>query len=319
MFTVKILITGGAGFIGSHFAVKMLEEQQEVAIIDNLHSYYSPERKKQHLEVIKQSGNFNFYQADLLNREETIGIIKRISPDAVVHLAALPGVAYSILRPLEYIDYDVKATVNVLEGAGQAGVKQIIFASSSSVYGSMRNIPFKEEMATGKPISPYAASKYAAESFCHVYGHLYGMEMKILRFFTVFGPWGRPDMAIANFIKKLKSSEEITVFGQGGSRDYTYVSDIVNGMSLALHKLQGSSIINIGSGRPISMEQLLSELKKYFPGMKVRHEGERAGEVERTWAELSLARELLGYEPKVDFSKGIEETVAWANQYEKIL
>ena len=316
---MKILITGGAGFIGSHFAVKMLREQHEVAIIDNLHPYYSVERKKQHLEVIKEAGDYQFYQIDLLDRDETINIIKKISPEAIVHLAALPGVAYSILRPLEYIDYDVKATVNILEGAGKAGVKQVIFASSSSVYGMMKNIPFKEEMASGKPISPYAASKYAAESFCHVYGHLYGMNVKILRFFTVYGPWGRPDMAIANFIKKLKVGEEITIFGEGGSRDYTYVADIVNGMGLTLNNLNQSAIINIGSGRPISMDQLLDELKNYYPDMKIRREGNRAGDVDRTWADISLARELLGYEPEVDFRKGIAETVAWAEQYEDFL
>jgi UDP-glucuronate 4-epimerase len=319
VFTLKILITGGAGFIGSHFAVKMLQEQHEVVVLDNLHPYYPPERKRQHLAEIKKIGEFLFYQNNLLDREETISIIKKVSPDAIVHLAALPGVAYSILRPLEYIDYDVKATVNVLDGAAQAGVKQFIFASSSSVYGNMNNIPFKEDMAAGKPISPYAASKYAAESFCHVYGHLYGLDIKILRFFTVYGPWGRPDMAIAHFIKKLKNGEEITIFGQGGSRDYTYVSDIVNGISLTLTKLEGSSIMNIGSGRPVSMEQLLAELKKYYPDMRVKHEGERAGDVDRTWADISLARDLLGYEPKIDFSKGIEETVRWAEQYEKFL
>nr|WP_251009615.1 NAD-dependent epimerase/dehydratase family protein [Bacillus sp. ISL-39] len=316
---VRILITGGAGFIGSHFAVKMLKEHHEVAIIDNMHPYYSVERKKQHLDVIKKAGDFQFYQADLLDREKTIDIIKRISPEAIVHLAALPGVAYSILRPLEYIDYDVKATVNVLEGAGKAGVKQVIFASSSSVYGTMRNIPFKEEMAAGKPISPYAASKYAAESFCHVYGHLYGLDVKILRFFTVYGPWGRPDMAIANFIKKLKNSEEITIFGQGGSRDYTYVGDIVNGISLALENLEQSAIINIGSGRPVSMDQLLDELRIYYPDMKIRREENRAGDVDRTWADTTLARELLGYQPEVDFRKGIAETVEWAEQYEDYL
>lgn len=316
---LKILITGGAGFIGSHFAVKMLKEQHEIAIIDNLHPYYSVDRKKQHLEVIKEAGDFQFYQTNLLDRDETINIIKEISPEAIVHLAALPGVAYSILRPLEYIDYDVKATVNVLEGAGMAGVKQVIFASSSSVYGMMKNVPFREEMAAGKPISPYAASKYAAESFCHVYGHLYGMNVKILRFFTVYGPWGRPDMAIANFIKKLKNNEEITIFGQGGSRDYTYVGDIVNGMGLALKNLKQSAIINIGSGRPISMDQLLDELRVYYPDMKIRTEKNRAGDVDRTWADISLARELLGYEPEVGFSKGIAKTVAWAEQHEDFL
>ncbi|WP_079509973.1 SDR family NAD(P)-dependent oxidoreductase [Mesobacillus jeotgali] len=316
---MKILITGGAGFIGSHFAVKMLKEQHEVAIIDNLHPYYSVDRKQQHLENIKRTGDFQFCQTNLLDRNETTEIIKKISPEAIVHLAALPGVAYSILRPLEYIDYDVKATVNVLEGAGISGVRQVIFASSSSVYGMMNNIPFKEEMATGKPISPYAASKYAAESFCHVYGHLYNIDVKILRFFTVYGPWGRPDMAIANFIKKLENGEEITIFGKGGSRDYTYVGDIVNGISLALQNLQQSAIINIGSGQPVSMTQLLGELKVYYPDMKIKREEDRAGDVDRTWADISLAKKLLGYEPEMEFSKGIAETVAWAKNNEKFL
>jgi len=316
---VKILITGGAGFIGSHFAVKMLKEQHEVAIIDNLHPYYSVERKKQHLHIIKEAGEYPFYRNDLLNRDETISLIKKVSPDVIVHLAALPGVAYSILRPLEYIDYDVKATVNVLEGAGQAGVKQVLFASSSSVYGMMKNKPFKEEMACGKPLSPYAASKYAAESFCHVYGRLYGMDVTILRFFTVYGPWGRPDMAIANFLKKAKNKEAITIFGEGGTRDYTYVGDIVNGMALALQKLQQSAILNIGSGRPISMNQLLDELKLYYPDLKIQRENHRAGDVDNTWADISLARELLGYEPETDFKQGIAKTVAWAERYADFL
>ncbi|HAQ06816.1 MAG TPA: UDP-glucose 4-epimerase [Bacillus bacterium] len=316
---MKILITGGAGFIGSHLAIKMLQKQHQVVIVDNLHPYYSPERKLQHLREIKVFGDYEFFQTDLLNRLDSHDVIKSTSPDAIIHLAALPGVAYSIIHPLEYIDYDVKATVNVLEGAGEAGVKQVIFASSSSVYGSMNNIPFKEKMAVGKPISPYAASKYAAESFCHVYGQLYGMDMKILRFFTVYGPWGRPDMAIASFIKKLMKGEEITIFGQGGSRDYTYISDIVKGIDLALSNLQGNAILNIGSGRPISMEELLGELIRYFPEMKVRHEGDRAGDVERTWADISQAKEIMGYEPEVNFSKGIEETVRWAEKNENYL
>lgn len=316
---MKIMITGGAGFIGSHFAKKMLEDQHEVSIIDNFHPYYSPERKRKHLELIREAGAFTFHETDLLDRNKTIEVIKSVSPEAVVHLAALPGVGYSILHPLEYIDYDIKATVNVLEGAGQSGASQVVFASSSSVYGNMRNEAFKEEMAQGKPISPYAASKYAAESFCHVYEHLYGMQMKILRFFTVYGPWGRPDMAIAKFIRQLQAGEEIAVFGKGGSRDYTYISDVVEGIRKSIFNLQKSAILNIGSGRPIEMEQLLFELKRFFPEMKVRHEGERTGDVNRTWADITRARELIGYEPQVNFSRGIEETVQWAGKYEKFL
>lgn len=314
---MKVLITGGAGFIGGHLALNMLQEKHEVAIIDNLHPYYSPKRKQQHLNEISNYGDYQFLPVDLLDRQQTIEAIKRISPEAIVHLAALPGVAYSILKPLEYIDYDIKATVNVLEGAGQVGVSQVVFASSSSVYGNMKNIPFTEEMATGKPISPYAASKYAAESFCHVYSQLYGFDMKILRFFTVYGPWGRPDMAIAKFIMQLSRGEEITVFGSGGSRDYTYVSDIVDGIRLTLTNLAGNAIMNIGSGRPIPMERLLAELQQYYPQMNVRHAGERTGDVERTWADISRAKELIGYEPRVSFSSGIAESIKWAEKHDR--
>ncbi|MBT2688150.1 SDR family NAD(P)-dependent oxidoreductase [Bacillus sp. ISL-47] len=315
---MKVLITGGAGFIGSHLARFLIEKNDEVYIIDSLHSYYSQERKREHIKEIKNAGFFYFYEMDLLDREKTISTIKEIAPDTIIHLAALPGVSYSIAQPNEYVDYDIKATINVLEAAGQAGVKKVIFASSSSVYGNSEG-PCKEEMAAGKVISPYAASKYAAESFCHVYEHLYGYKMIILRFFTVYGPWGRPDMAITGFIKKLLNAEAVTVFGEGSARDYTYIDDIVNGINLSIEKLQSSEIINLGSGNPISMEELLAELKGHFSDMKVKREGSRKGDVDKTWADIGKAEQLLGYKPEVSFSDGISETVKWAKKNESIL
>jgi len=315
---LKIIITGGAGFIGSHLARRLILEGHEVHIIDCLHPYYSQERKKLHLENIKKVGTFNFYNKDLLNQEETISLIKRISPTIVVHLAALPGVAYSIENPMEYVDYDIKATINVLEGAGQAGVSKVVFASSSSVYGDEEG-PFREDMASGKVISPYAAAKYSAESFCHVYQHLYGLQINILRFFTVYGPWGRPDKAIALFIKKLLKEEEIHIFGSDSARDYTYIDDIVEGIYLTMMNCTTSEILNIGSGRPISMETVVSELKTYFPNISITREASRKGDVHKTWADISKAREILGYRPKIDFQKGLKETVKWAKEYELFL
>ncbi|USK61626.1 SDR family NAD(P)-dependent oxidoreductase [Peribacillus asahii] len=315
---MKVIVTGGAGFIGSHLAKKLIQEDHEVYVIDCLHPYYSIERKKKQLEHIASFGSFHFIQKDLLEREEIEAIFQQISPDAVVHLAALPGVAYSIEQPLTYVDYDIKATINVLEASGKAGVSKVVFASSSSVYGNQPG-PFTEEMANGNVISPYAASKFSAESFCRVYEYLYGFQVNILRFFTVYGPWGRPDMAIGSFIKKLLRNEEITVFGEGRERDFTYVDDIINGIYLSLMNLSNSEVINLGSGRPILMEDLLHELKFHFPNMKIKKEISRIGDVVKTWADIGKAQRLLGYEPKVDFHQGIAETVKWARGNEGIL
>ncbi|MFB5283917.1 SDR family NAD(P)-dependent oxidoreductase [Peribacillus sp. Hz7] len=315
---MKIIVTGGAGFIGSHLAKRLIRENHEVYVIDCLHPYYSIERKKKQLEHIESFGSFHFIQKDLLDKEEMEAIFKQISPYAVVHLAALPGVAYSIEQPLTYVDYDIKATINVLEASGKAGVSKVVFASSSSVYGNQSG-PFTEEMANGNVISPYAASKFSAESFCRVYEYLYGFQVNILRFFTVYGPWGRPDMAIGSFIKKLLRGEEITVFGEGRARDFTYVDDIINGIYLSLTHLSNSEVMNLGSGRPILMEDLLHELKFHFPNMKMKKEISRIGDVVKTWADIGKAQRLLGYEPKVDFHQGIAATVKWARENESIL
>ncbi|WP_144553183.1 NAD-dependent epimerase/dehydratase family protein [Peribacillus simplex] len=315
---MKIIVTGGAGFIGSHLVKRLIQENHDVYVIDCLHPYYSPQRKKKQLENVASFGSFHFFQKDLLDREEMVTIFKQISPHVVVHLAALPGVAYSIEEPLKYVDYDIKATINVLEASGKAGVSKIVFASSSSVYGNQSG-PFKEEMANGKVISPYAASKYSAESYCHVYEYLYGFQVNILRFFTVYGPWGRPDMAIGSFIKKLMNGEEITLFGDGRARDFTYIDDIVNGIYLSINQLMKSEVINIGSGRPILMDTLLAELKRHFPDMKINKEASRVGDVVNTWADIGKAKRLLGFEPKVDFIKGLSETVKWAKENETIL
>jgi UDP-glucuronate 4-epimerase len=315
---LKIIITGGAGFIGSHLTRKLMSENHEVYVIDCLHPYYSLERKKKQLQTIGSLTSGQFTTLDLLNKNETISYFQSISPDAVIHLAALPGVAYSIEKPLEYVDYDIKATINVLEACGQSNARQIIFASSSSVYGNQEG-PLKEEMANGNVISPYAASKYSAESFCHVYRHLYGFETKILRFFTVYGPWVRPDMAIGIFLKKLLNKQAITLYGEDRVRDFTYIDDITDGIYLALTQLHSSEMINIGSGNPISMLSLLNELKQYFPEMEILKDDSRAGDVVQTWADIHRAENLLGYSPKVDFGKGLAETVKWAKENEVFL
>jgi UDP-glucuronate 4-epimerase len=317
VFCLKILITGGAGFIGSHLAKKLLHLGHDLIIIDNFDPYYSPIRKKQQLEEIRKERSFHFYEVNVLDLEKTMSIFYDHHPEAVFHLAALPGVPRSLEHPLAYIDYDVKATVNVLKAAGEARVRHVLFASSSSVYGDQPFQPLKEEMATGRVISPYAAAKYSAESFCHAYAHLYGYTMTIFRYFTVYGPWGRPDMAISKFIRHLLKGEPITVYGENTARDYTFIDDIVDGMVAALSRENGSEIFNLGAGQPVTMNELLLSLKQYFPNMKVIYERPRLGDVSATWADISKAKQLLGYEPKVSLKEGLAQTIAWAKDYER--
>jgi UDP-glucuronate 4-epimerase len=313
---MKALVTGGAGFIGSHLTAKLLSLKYEVSIIDNLHPYYSPERKKRQLEKLVKNNDFSFHQLDLLDNEKTSNVFKLEKPDCVFHLAALPGVPNSLIQPLEYVDYDIKATINVLKAAGELGVQHVLFASSSSVYGNQGNVPLKEDMATGNVVSPYAAAKYGAESFCHAYANLFGYKLTIFRYFTVYGPWGRPDMAISKFIRKLLNNEEIVVYGKGTARDYTFIDDIVSGMIAALHRAEGNEVFNLGTGHPVTMEELLRYLSEYFPQMKIRHAPERAGDVKATWADITKAKEKLGYEPKISIKDGLRRTIEWARDYE---
>lgn len=313
---MNILVTGGAGFIGSHLSKRLLQNEKNLTIIDNMHSYYDVSIKQKQLDKIEKQGTFQFYQTNLLNYDDTYDVFKKNEFDVVVHLAALPGVSNSFSKPLDYIDYDIKATVNVLKAAGETNVKHVIFASSSSVYGNKKNMQLKEDMADGKVVSPYAAAKYGAESFCHAYSNLYGFQLSILRFFTVYGPWGRPDMAITSFISKLRRNEEITVFGEETARDYTFIEDIVDGIIASLNYKEGNEIFNLGSAKPIRMSELLNELSYYFPEMKVNKAPFRKGDVDSTWADISKAQCLLKFNPKVSFKEGIKQTIEWAARHE---
>lgn len=314
---LKIVVTGGAGFIGSHLAACLSEQGHEVVALDCFHPYYSPERKERQFRALT-GGRVPLVRLDLLDGEKTKSSLAQLCPDVVYHLAALPGVPHSLEQPLAYIDYDIKATVNVLAAAGEAGVSHVLFASSSSVYGDRGNVPLKEEMADGRVVSPYAAAKYGAESFCHAYAHLYGYQMTMFRYFTVYGPWGRPDMAIGTFIRRLMNGEEIVVYGSGTARDYTYIDDIVAGMVAALHRGGSQSeVFNLGAGAPVAMEQLLVELRKHFPDMKITRAPERKGDVKATWADIAKAEQAFGYRPKVPFAEGLARTVAWAREHER--
>jgi UDP-glucuronate 4-epimerase len=313
---LKVIVTGGAGFIGSHLTRKLLTEGHEVLIIDELHPYYSVARKKRQLEFARGAGEFAFFQKSLLNDEaEVKEIFLSYKPEMVIHLAAIPGVSHSIAAPNEYVDYDIKATINALRFAGQSNVKHFIFASSSSVYGEQKNVPLQEEMAMGKVVSPYAAAKFGAESFCHAYSSLFDFKISILRFFTVYGPWGRPDMAITGFIKNLLNKQEITLFGNRTARDYTYIEDCITGIICAFNQTERVGTYNIGSGKPIFIEELVEYLKQHFPDITVKQGGFRQGDVNSTWADISKAHQQLGFSPSISFSEGLAKTIEWAKKH----
>lgn len=311
---MNVLITGGAGFIGSHLSKYLLNANHQITIIDYFSNYYDVERKNEHLEQIKQIGEYRLENLDLRDEEKTFNHFKENSYDAVIHLAALPGVQYSLTNPHEYIDQDIKAVVNVLRAAGESNVPHVIFGSSSSVYGNVDG-PVHEEIANGRVQSPYAAAKFGAESFCHAYRSLYGFKLSILRFFTVYGPWGRPDMAIPLFMKKLLNGEEIEIFGRAQSRDFTYIDDIVKGISLSLNQKTPCEIFNLGSGSPVSLDQLIQLLMEYFPNATIIDRPFRPGDVKHTWSDITKAQEHLGYQPEIKINEGIRRTLTWARSY----
>ncbi len=312
---MKILITGGAGFIGSRLAKQLIGKGQDIMILDSLHPYYDPARKLAQLADIKETGDFLFKDENLLNEEAALAIFKAFQPEAVIHLAAIPGVPASLKKPHDYIDYDIKATVNALKAAGESGAGQFIFASSSSVYGEQSGMPLHEGQASGNPVSPYAAAKFGAEAFCRAYQSIYHFNLSILRFFTVYGPWGRPDMAIPIFLDRLQSGEKITLNGTGIARDFTYIDDITGGIEQALAYPYPNETFNLGAGKPEKMDTLLAHLKTHFPEMEVEQRPFRKGDVTETWANISKAGKMIGYKPEITLEEGLARTIAWHKAY----
>lgn len=312
---MKCLITGGFGFIGTHLVEELAYGSHELVIVDNYHSYYSQAQKEANLRYL-QSLNifFSYYAYDLLNEESMNDLFKRERFDTVIHLAAIPGVRFSIERPEAYVDLDIKGTVLILNWCRIYEVNQFIFASSSSVYGQGLDGPFSEKMATGlNLVSPYATAKWSAELFCRTYSQLYDMNITILRFFTVYGPRQRPDMAIMKFAASMVEQQPIVLYGSNTYRDYTYVKDIVTGIRLAMGASNGLQIFNLGSGRqPVSLADLVRALQVAL-GKKaeVVHEPLPLGDVSMTWADITLANKKLGYEPNYRLEEGLKAFVEW--------
>jgi UDP-glucuronate 4-epimerase len=310
---MNILITGGAGFIGSHLSERLLNQNHFVVCYDNFDKFYDEDIKRKNLSHALRSDHFKLINADINDKVALHSCFQQHKIDLVFHLAAKAGVRPSIDDPEGYYVTNVLGTLNVLEVMRHNNVKQMLFASSSSVYGNNSKVPFSESDPVDTPISPYAASKKAAELLCHTYHHLYRFNIFCLRFFTVYGPRQRPDLAIHKFTEMILNEQPIPVFGDGSSsRDYTYIDDIVDGLLKAIDKLNGFEIINLGESRTITLKRMIETLEN-FTGQKAERQTlpSQPGDVSLTFADISKAQSLIGYEPKWEFEDGIKQFISW--------
>ena len=308
----KIIITGGAGFIGSHIAERCVSEGHEVVIIDNMDDYYSPALKKKNIDYVSKFGTVIFIRGDITNLEFLRGVIDD-DVDYVFHEAAQAGVRISVENPFKPNNINVVGTLNVLQASIDSNVKRVINASSSSVYGKVEHLPFDEKHPT-QPVSPYGVSKLAAEHYCRVFYEVYGLPTVSLRYFTVYGPRMRPDLAISIFTGKMLKNEPITIFGDGGqTRDFTYIEDIaaMNMRLLDTNRADGK-VMNIGSGNRISVNDLVEYLKGLIGSSSVvNYTDVQKGDATHTLADVGVAKELIGYEPSVGIGEGLERFVEW--------
>src|ERR1700722_10491661 len=311
---MNFLVTGGAGFIGSHVCERLLRDGHSVWAFDDLNPFYDPQFKQRNLREIQSLAKpFEFVHGDITERPALDEIFSSVKFDQVIHLAARGGVRPSLEQPALYQRVNVEGTVNVLEAARTHGVKKIIIASSSSVYGLNSRMPFSESDPVTTAISPYAASKLACEALGHVWHHIYKMDVAMLRFFTVYGPRQRPDLAIYKFAKLITAGKPIPVFGDGSAaRDYTFVSDTIDGVVAATKKEFGFEIFNLGESQTVSLSRMI-ELLETELGKKavIDRQPLQPGDVPITFADISKARRLLGYDPQVKAEKGIPLFVDW--------
>lgn len=318
------LITGGAGFIGSTLSEKLLNEGNNVVTIDNFCDFYNPKIKENNIKEILKKESFKLYKADIRDKKVIKKIFDENKIDVVIHLAAMAGVRPSIENPILYQEVNCLGTQNILEEMKLHNVKNGVFASSSSVYGNCKEVPFREDMIVDFAISPYAATKKANEVMAHVYHKLYDINIIMLRFFTVYGPKQRPDLAINKFTRLMLENKEIPMFGDGTtSRDYTYVDDIVNGIEKSckyiLENKNVYEILNLGNSSPTSLKEMINTIAKVLnTEPKIKRLPMQPGDVDRTYANISKAKELLGYEPETSFEEGINKFVEWYKQNKEL-
>lgn len=315
-----ILVTGGAGFIGSHLVDRLLAQGNNVICVDNFDPYYDRSIKENNISEHREHENYRLVEADIrdldaLQEEITEDI------DVIVHLAAKAGVRPSVKDPVGFQRVNVMGTQNMLELAKERGVKQFVFASSSSVYGTNENVPWSEDDHVLKPISPYASTKVSGELMGHVYSELYDMRFLALRFFTVYGPRQRPDLAIHKFLRLMSNGEQITLYGDGSSRrDYTYIDDIIDGVTAAIDYSNSMyEIINLGNNRTIQLLELVEAIEEASEiEANKTHSAEIPGDVEQTWADVAKAKELLDYRPNYNLKEGLKNFVEWYRNYNKV-
>ena len=311
---MNFLVTGGAGFIGSHVCERLLRDGHAVWALDDLNSFYSPAIKEKNLKEVSSLGKpFTFVSKNLSDIRALENLFSQVQFDQVIHLAARAGVRPSLDEPELFQQVNVEGTVNVLESARRHGVKKALLASSSSVYGVNAKVPFAENDPVFSVISPYAASKLACEALGHVYHHVYKMDIVMLRFFTVYGPRQRPDLAIHKFARLIHADKPIPVYGDGSTeRDYTYISDIVDGVFACTQRQFQYEILNLGGSKTVKLSRLI-ELLESAMGKKaiINRLPAQAGDVPRTYADISKAQSLLGYQPQVKIEDGIPKFVDW--------
>jgi UDP-glucuronate 4-epimerase len=316
----RILLTGGAGFIGSHLAEALLRRSTELTIIDILDDFYPPAWKQGNLDEIRSVGQFQFYEADICDLESLRPVVERTKPQVVIHLAARAGVRPSIEDPRLYERVNITGTLNLLELCREFGVRKFLFGSSSSVYGATSRAPFSEDNFELRPISPYGVTKLAGEMLGYTYAHLFKLPIMCLRFFTVYGPRQRPDLAIHKFTALIEAGKPLPIFGDGSSgRDYTFVGDTVAGVLAALDygltPETGAApfeVFNLGNSHPVRLAELVALLERTTGRVAARDQKPfQPGDVPLTWADISKATRLLGYRPSTQLEEGLKQFVEW--------
>lgn len=332
----KILVTGSAGFIGYHLSKRLCEDGWEVIGVDNVNNYYDITLKESRLNQLNSLENFIFYKLDISDKHKVIDLFKKEKFDYVVNLAAQAGVRYSLLNPYAYIESNINGFLNILEGCRHYPVKHLVYASSSSVYGANTKIPFSVQDNVDHPVSLYAATKKSNELLAHAYSSLYNIPVSGLRFFTVYGPWGRPDMAYFIFTRAILESKPIEIFNFGKmKRDFTYIDDIIEGIVRVIHKVPEQNtdwknnlnhdpsssyapyrLYNIGNNQPVELEKLIETIEKKLNKLAIRHyKTMQPGDVETTYADINDLSESVGFKPSTSIEDGIEKFVNWYLEY----
>lgn len=309
---MRVLVTGCAGFIGSHVARQLLDHGDEVVGVDDLNDAYDPRLKVWRLAQLQGAKGFAFHRADIADREGMGRVFEAEGFEAVLHLAARAGVRQSLQDPWIYLRTNAHGTLTLLDLCRQRDVRRFVLASTSSLYGAHNPMPFREDANTDRPLSPYAASKKAAEALVASYAHLYGLHAPVLRYFTVYGPAGRPDMSVFRFIRWVAEGEPVVVYGDGAQeRDFTYVDDVARGTVAAL-EVRGFEIINLGSDTPVKLRDMIAIIERHVGEQaRLEHRPAHAADMRATWASIEKARKFLAWEPRVPLEEGLRRAVEW--------